>query len=199
MTVDPSATRPTLLLRVRDSADSNAWTEFAEIYAPLIHRFARRQGLQEQDAADLTQDVLLLVAKNIGKFDYDPKAGKFRNWLFRIARNRIINKHSEEKRHPQGSGDTDIGNLLSNLPGETDESSAIWDREYEQRMFEWAAEKIRKSVQPTTWQAFWQTAVDGKSAKEVADSLGITPATVYVYKGRVMAQIKEQIRLIGVQ
>ena len=74
------------------------------------------------------------------------------------------------------------------------EEAAWWDAEHERRLFAWAAEQVRPHVEPATWQAFWQTAVEGRPAKDVAAELGLNVASVYVAKGRVLARLKEVIR-----
>ena len=96
-------TRPSLLFRIRDAQDRQAWNQFVDIYAPLIHRFSKRSGLQDADAADLTQEVLQSVHDAIGRLDYDPGRGKFRSWLFTVARNRIKNFMKRQSRHPRGT------------------------------------------------------------------------------------------------
>ena len=79
MSVDPAAmqTRPSLLIRLRDVGDADAWRTFVTIYAPLVHRFGRRHGLQDADAADLTQDVLGEVCRAIRSFEYQPARDVF--------------------------------------------------------------------------------------------------------------------------
>src|SRR5689334_632321 len=84
-------TRASLLLRLRDPEDEAAWREFVELYAALVYNYARKQGLQDADAADLTQEVLRAVAGAVGRLDYDPRRGAFRNWLFTIVRNKLAN------------------------------------------------------------------------------------------------------------
>ena len=86
------ATRPSLLVRIRDARDREAWGQFVEVYAPLVYDMARRRGLQDADAADLTQDVLRSVAGAIGRLDYDPRRGTFRSWLFSVAQNTLIDR-----------------------------------------------------------------------------------------------------------
>src|SRR4029079_1988400 len=82
-------TRASLLLRIRDAQDHLAWTDFIDIYAPLIHAYSRNRGLQDADAADVTQEVLRAVAVHAERFDYDPARGSFRGWLFRVTLNKL--------------------------------------------------------------------------------------------------------------
>src|SRR5437588_1688494 len=93
------ATRASLLVRIRDAGDEEAWTEFVEIYAPLIYGFSRKRGLQDADAADLTQEILRTVAHSVHRLDYDPKRGTFRGWLFTVVRNRLSDFQSAQRRH----------------------------------------------------------------------------------------------------
>ena len=86
---DAPATRPSLLLRLRDLQDQQAWAQFVDVYAPLIYGYARKRGLQDADAADLTQACLRQVALGVGSLEYDPRRGTFRGWLFTIVRNRL--------------------------------------------------------------------------------------------------------------
>src|SRR5438094_7280967 len=103
---DPAITRPSLLLRVRDPRDKDAWREFVELYGPLVYRFARKRGLQDADAADLTQIVFQAVVPAIQRLDYDPRRGSFRGWLFAVVRNQLHNFLHRQGPTPPGSGDT---------------------------------------------------------------------------------------------
>src|SRR5438477_7512666 len=156
-------TRLSLLLRICDAKDSQAWTQFVDLYAPLVYGFARKHGLQDADAADLTQDVLRAVAGAIGKLNYDPRRGSFRGWFFTVVRNKLRNFLSARKRQDQGSGDTGVQNRLEAQPSPEEDEGDLWTQEYEQRVFAWAAEQVRSSFQDSTWQAFWRTAVEGQS------------------------------------
>jgi len=187
---ESAITRPSLLLRIRDTQDRRAWTEFVEIYAPLIHGYARKHGLQSADAADLTQEVLRCVAGAAGRLEYDPGRGSFRGWLFTIVRNRLRNFLAGQRRHRLEDG----GRPLEEWPAPEEDASALWDREYEQRLFVWAAAEVRRECQPETWRAFWLTAVEAKSGKEAARILGISQAAVYLAKRRVLTRLKEYVQ-----
>jgi RNA polymerase sigma factor (sigma-70 family) len=189
-------THASLLVRLRDPRDEQAWCEFTEIYGPLVYQLARYRGLQDADAQDLAQDVFRAVARKIDRFDLDPARGSFRAWLSRITRNLIINWLAAERRHPRGSGETDIERLLEAQPDTCGKESALFDTEYRHRLLNWAAERVRPSVSGQAWQAFWQTGVEGKPAEEVARSLGMSLGTIYQYKSRVVARIRREIEKV---
>ncbi len=188
-----ATTRPSLLARIRDPGDQQAWAEFVEIYAPLVYGFALKQGLQDADAADLTQEVLRAVARSVPRLEYDRSRGSFRGYLFTVVRNELRDFHSARQRHCPGSGDTDVQWRLEQQPARVEDDSALWEREYERQLFAWAVEQVRRDFQESTWQAFWLTSIQGKSGKEVADILGLSTAAVYLAKRRVMTRLKEQI------
>ena len=187
------ATRASLLVRIRDARDREAWGQFVEIYAPLVYDLARRRGLQDADAADLTQDVLRSVARAAPRFAYDPRRGSFRGWLFTVARNQLRKSALARKRQAPGCGGSDVQRMLEEQPAPAEEE-ALWDREYQARLFEWAAERVRPAFRLATWQAFWRTAVEGRDAAAVAKELGLSVGAVYIARSRVLARIKEQLR-----
>src|SRR5918911_4262586 len=95
-----------LLVRLRDPRDGPAWGEFVDLYAPLVYGYLRKQGLQDADAADLCQDVLAAVAGAVGRLEYDPAKGAFRNWLFTVVRRKLLNWRDSRKRRAHGTGDS---------------------------------------------------------------------------------------------
>jgi RNA polymerase sigma factor (sigma-70 family) len=193
------STQPSLLVRLRDHGDERAWSEFTEIYGPLVYQLARRRGLQEADAQDLVQDVFRTVARAIERFDPDPARGSFRAWLSRIAGNLIINALSAQRRHPRGSGDTEMQRLMEEQPETSETESALFEAEYRRRLLDWAAERARGVFSEPIWQAFWQAAVQGRPAKHVAESLGMSIGTVYQYKSRVVTRIRREIERVDAE
>jgi RNA polymerase sigma factor (sigma-70 family) len=196
MSETPS-TRVSLLIRLRDPADEAAWAEFTEIYGPLVHRLARRRGLQEADAQNLAQEVFTAVVRAIERYDPDPGRGSFRGWLSRIARNLIINLIEARRRHPQGSGDPDVHRLLEDRPDPAAEGSVVFDAEYRRRLLDWAADRVRGDFSDAAWRAFWLAGVEGKPPKEVAEALGMSVGTVYQYKSRAVVRIRREIERYG--
>jgi RNA polymerase sigma factor (sigma-70 family) len=188
------ATRLSLLLRLRDHQDHWAWAQFVEMYAPLIYRYVRKRGLQDADAADLTQACLRQVAAHIGSLEYDPQRGTFRGWLFTIVHHKLLDFRARPQGRIQGSGDSQIQRLLESQPAHEPNEASDWECDYRANLFTWAAEQVRPQVQETTWQAFWQTAVEGKPGKQVAKELGLTVAAVYVAKSRIMGRLRTLIR-----
>lgn len=186
-------TRASLLLRLRDPRNDVAWREFVDLYVPLVYNYARKQGLQDADAADLSQEVLRNVAAAVGRLDYDPQRGSFRNWLFTIVRRKLSNWRASPSHRMRGSGDPATQQLLEKcLTPETQESE--WHAEWEDRLFVWACEQVRPEVSDATWQAFWKSAIEGQPGKQVAKELGLSLAAVYGARSRVLARLRELVQ-----
>jgi RNA polymerase sigma-70 factor (ECF subfamily) len=185
-------TRVSLILRLGHAADAEAWQEFVEIYQPLVFRLALKKGLQPADARDLTQEVLLRVAKAVKQWNPNPEQGTFRGWISRITRNMVIDFFRNRQRLPVTSDETSIFKLVHSTP-QPSADTGLFDFEQERQIFAWAAEKIRPAFNTTTWDAFWATAVEQKTPEHVADALGISRGAVYVAKSRVMARLKQTV------
>jgi RNA polymerase sigma-70 factor (ECF subfamily) len=192
---DSPSTQLSLLVRIRDVQDEQAWAEFVDIYAPLVYGLARKHGLQDADAADVAQEVLRAVVKALPGFVFDPQRGSFRGWLFTIAYNELRKLARARRRQAQGTGDTTAQQLLEEQLT-PEEQSALWDQEYRQRLFAWAAQQVRPGFRPATWQAFWQTTVEGRDPGQVGAALGMSVGAVYIAKSRVLKRIKEQIEAL---
>jgi RNA polymerase sigma-70 factor (ECF subfamily) len=192
---EPPLTRITLLARIRDGKDTDAWREFVQIYGPVVYRFARNRGLQDADAADLMQDVLRSVARTAPRLEYDPARGTFRGWLYTVTRNKIYNFLSGQRHRPRASGDPDAQERLDAAPArDGDGPDAEWEREYQRQLSARAMDLVKGEFQPATWDAFWQTAVDGKPAADVGAALKMSPGAVYVAKSRVLARLREEVK-----
>ena len=192
--VEPPLTRASLLMRIRDAGDQEAWQQFVGLYAPVVYGFARKRGLQDADAADVMQDVLRSVSTAADKLNYDRGRGTFRGWLYTVSRNKVFN-FLEANRHKlgRGSGDTGARQRLEAVASPEWELAESWEGEYERSLAAVAMERVHGEVEPATWQAFWQTAVEGRSAREAGASLGMSAGAVYVARSRVLARIREEV------
>lgn len=184
-------TRASLLVRIRDGQDVEAWRQFVQAYSPVVYSFARKRGLQDADAADLMQEVLRSVAAAAGRLEYDPKRGAFRAWLFTVTRNKLYSFLDGRRRRVQGTGDSSAQQRLLDEP---DREQDAWDQEYDRNVFDWASRRVRGEFQDRTWQAFWRTAVDGASPAEVARELEMSPGAVYVAKSRVLSRLRDEVQ-----
>lgn len=186
----PPTTRASLIGRLSDPEDVVAWSEFVEIYAPLVYRLARRMGLQAADADDLVQEVLASVSRSIAKWLMRSDRGRFRAWLFRTARNAAINHLTRRRYRPLAVGGGQAVDQLSLIAVCDTDSVEI---EYQRELFRWASQRVHKQVAEPTWKAFWKTSIEGQPAAVVAHELEMTVGAVYIARSRVMARIRTYI------
>src|SRR5262245_21080931 len=151
---DALLTRASLLARLGDPEDRAAWRQFVELYGSLVYGFARRRGLQDADAADLTQDVFLAVSRAMGRWRYDRERGSFRGWLYGLTRNKVAAFLQGRQGQPVGSGDTDAHRRLAEEPCPDSGAEAEWEREFQRQLFRLAAARIQDGFAPSTWMAF---------------------------------------------
>ena len=187
------ATRASLLVRLRDGGDAGAWREFVHLYAPIIYGFARKRGLQDADAADLMQEVLRSVSLAAKRLEYDPARGSFRGWLFTVTRNKVFNFLESRSRRVLGSGDSRVQQRLEQQADSDGALSAEWEANYQRTMANQAMERVKGEFQAATWNAFIQTAVEGRTPAQVASRLGLSVGAVYVAKSRVIARLRQEI------
>jgi len=194
MTSDPSAasTSETLLNRVRSPLDQEAWNEFVERYGRRIYGWCRQWRLQEADAEDVTQDVLLRLARKMRRFTYDPSRS-FRGWLWMLTHHAWSDFLEDRKRPGAGSGDGEVTRALEQVEARDDLTRWL-DEEFTRALFEEASARVRLRVQPHTWEAFRLTAVEGKSGAEAAALLGMQVATVFVARSKVQKMLQDEVR-----
>ena len=189
---DPQGTKPSLLLRIRDAGDTLSWGEFTEVYAPLIRGYCLRRGLQDADAADVSQEVLSQVARSIGTFEYEPGRGRFRDWLGTVTRHKIVRFLEVKGRNVQaGWGD------LSAAEFATRGDDPEWSSAFHARVLESALVRIRDEFESTTWEAFERVWGGDRPAPEVARSLNMTIDAVYAAKSRVLRRLREEVLVLA--
>ena len=189
----PPETRLSLLARLHDPADEEAWNEFVGLYTPVIYRTALIIGLQDADALEIVQQVLVSVAKTIAERPHDPERAKFRTWLSVVTRNKTISLLRSQKNN-RGSGDSEHHRQLQALEDVSAESAeSILDREYQQELFRKVAKEIEAEFSSDTWRAFWLTTVDQLEISEVAKELGKQVGSIYAARSRVMRRLRERV------
>jgi RNA polymerase sigma-70 factor, ECF subfamily len=187
-----SGTSRSLLDRIRAN-EAAAWDRLVALYAPLVFHWCRRAGLQEEDSADVFQEVFQAVAAHIDGFRKNHAGDTLRGWLRTIARNKIHDHFRRRGREPTGAGGSDAQKRMAQIPTPMRPEEEDAEREAERRLFDRALESIRDEFEERTWQAFWLTAVDGGSAKDVGAELGMSPGAVRVAKSRVLQRLREEL------
>lgn len=192
--MDPT-TRPSLLLRMRNHRDGVAWGEFVAVYEPVVYRLARRRGLQDADAREVVQEVLLAVSTAIDRFD-PRRNGSFRGWLATVTRHATIDRLRRESRQIPPGGHSDVQYHVAELIGDEAASGEVdeFERERRQQLFRWAASEVRRRTSEVNWTAFWRSAVEGCPPAEVAADLRMDVGAVYVARCRAIDRIRRLVR-----
>jgi RNA polymerase sigma-70 factor (ECF subfamily) len=191
MTSAPT-TRASLLLRLVDAHDHEAWVEFVALYEPVVYRLLRQHGLQDVDARDVMQELFLAVSRSIDRWDTSRDRGTFRGWLRRVVRNLVINWLKSGQRRDVAGG-SDLHALLDRLPAADSQETIEFDREVRRALLHRAGQLVQSEVQPATWQAFWETSVAGLSPAAAAAKLGLSAGAVRVAKCRVLSRLKAAV------
>jgi RNA polymerase sigma-70 factor (ECF subfamily) len=187
-----SGTRITLLGRLRrDPSDQRAWGEFVEHYGSKIYGWCRKWNLQEADAEDVTQNVLLKLAQKLREFAYDPSRS-FRAWLKTLTRHALSDFLESRPRSGLGSGDSQVADMLQCLEAREDLVKHL-EAEFDRELLEEAMVRVRLRVAPQTWQAFALTAFEGLSGAQAAERIPMQVAQVFVAKRRVQKMLREEV------
>jgi RNA polymerase sigma-70 factor (ECF subfamily) len=189
---EASATSSSLLLRLR-AGDQAAWDRLLAVYAPLVWHWCRSSGLQEQDRADVVQDVFQAVSGRLDSFRRQPD-GSFRGWLRIITRHKVCDLLRRRRHEPPGAGGSEALRWLGQVatPEEVEEGSVI-DQADHRLIVRRILDLLRPEFGEQTWQAFWRTAVEGQPAVEAAQELGMSPGAVRVAKCRVLHRLRGEL------
>jgi RNA polymerase sigma factor (sigma-70 family) len=190
--VHDSGTRISLLGRLRkDPGDQAAWSELVAHYGGKIHAWCLRWGLQEADSQDVTQDVLLKLAKAMHDFHYDPSRS-FRAWLKTLTNHALSDFLESRPRSAQGSGDSQVLDMLHSVEARADLLQRL-EAEFDREVLEVAMTRVRLRVEPQTWAAFQLTAIEGLSGAEAGARIPMQVAQVFVAKRRVQKMLQEEV------
>jgi RNA polymerase sigma-70 factor (ECF subfamily) len=182
-----SETSASLLERLRDPMDEEAWSRFVRLYTPLLIYWGRKCGLQAEDAADLAQEVFAVLVRKLPEFSYDPQKS-FRAWLRTVT----LNQWRDRLRRRQAQPIPTPGRQMAEL-AVPDNIALLQEEEYRDHLVGQAMRLMRQDFEPATWKAFWEFAVEGRPAAEVAASLGMSSAGVYGAKFRVLQRLRQEL------
>ncbi len=180
-------TPESLLQKLRLPEAQQAWTRFVELYTPLLYCWCRRLGLQVPEAADLVQDVFVVLLQKLPDFTYDHRKS-FRAWLRTVTVNKWREKQRRRSELPFASLPADPVE-----PAGHADADLLDEKEYRQYVVRRALELIQADFQPTTWKACWEVVVAGRSAADVAAELGASVDVVYAAKSRVLRRLREEL------
>lgn len=186
-------TRASLIARLQSTGEDSAWRDFCGVYEAAVHGYARRKGLSEADAGDVTQEVLTAVFESVSRWRSDGKPASFRRWLFRITHNAVVTALNRRARGARATGETWERECLREVPSPGEGDRSEFDLEFRREAFRWAADRVAAAVNAATWQAFEQTALAGRPAEEVAAECGMSVGGVYTARCRVLARLKKEV------
>lgn len=188
-------TSATLLLRLRTNPqDDAAWDQFVDRYRPMIFSWCRGFCLQDADAEDVTQAVLLKLYKHVGSFQYDP-AQSFRHWLKTLTHHAWHDFITNPRRADAGTGDSKIMHVLGEVTARED-LIARMESAFDQELLDFAMARVQGRLEPKTWQAFQMMALEGRSGAEAAAALDMKIANVFAYRSKVQKLLQQEVRLL---
>ena len=182
-----ATTSPSLLDQMRNGASASVWNRFVQLYTPLLFYWVKRMGFERAEAADVVQEVLMLLLVRIPEFEYE-KDKSFRSWLRTVTMNkcRDLIRRDKARVHHETRRAIESPDADSN-------GSLFTDFEYRAAVARRALELLKPQFGEETWQAAWQSTVMNQSAKEISEQLGISVNAVYLAKGRVMKKLRQQL------
>lgn len=192
----PHTTNAELIFRLSDIEDQRAWSQFVEIYEPLILRTARQLGLDGNDARDATQEVLVHVARVVKKWHPQDRKGAFRGWLVRVARNQMLKLIERSTMLKVESGSENAQTLLTRQLTDDVARTDFFNVEFRKQVFMYVVTKIQSSFTQKTWQAFWRTYIDEQPLQRVAEELEISVGAIYVARSRVMSKLQSEVQAL---
>ena len=187
-----TGTQRSLIQRARNR-DADAWERLVALYAPLVFGWCRGWGLHREDAADVFQEVFQSIAVHLCEFRRDRSGDTFRGWLRTITRNKVNDLFRRREREPMAAGGSEARVLLDLVPQAMPTEAGQDDAQAEGQLLQRALEMIRTEFEPRTWEAFWQTAVEGRAAADVGADLGMSAGAVRVAKSRVLHRLRADL------
>ena len=185
-------TRPSLLASVQESKGQPTWREFFDRYAPAIYHVARLQGLAANDADDIVQQVMTSIVTHITEFHYDRDRGRFRDWVRRITKNKIVSM----RRGARPPVTLPEAALMDHMVDEHSIES-LWEHEWRLQDLHYCVDQVAAEVSPRRMRAFRMYVLEGVSAAETARRLEMDVGYVYVTRNQIMGRIRRRMRVLN--
>ena len=173
------------------SMDPTAWSRLVTTFGPIVYRWCRSSGVRESDAPDIVQEVFAAVARSIAGFQRERTQGSFRSWLATITRNKVRDHFRRQAKSQLAEGGTEALMYLQQFAEELD--STICAETAEASIVRLVLGQVEAEFEPGTWRAFWLTTIENRKAADVATELGISAASVYQAKSRVLRRLRGRL------
>ncbi|MBM83614.1 MAG: hypothetical protein CMJ78_23900 [Planctomycetaceae bacterium] len=184
-----SNTSASLLQQARDQ-DQRAWRQLVELYGPLVQRWCKQSGLHDDDTADVFQETFRAVARGLDDYTPQKSVGSFRSWLRSIVRSKVADHFRRRRKQPVGRGGTDAQLYMDNIADPLEDDDPQEAEDDHKQIVQRAMELIRPDYSERNWQSFWQVAVEGETAVEVAERLEIDPQVVRQANYRIRRRLR---------
>jgi RNA polymerase sigma-70 factor, ECF subfamily len=171
--------------------DASEWRRLRDIYSPMIHGWLSRLPYLQQEVDDLTQEVLVVLFRELPSFERR-RDGSFRAWLRQITVNRMRAFSRTRRKQPLSMGGPETDQLLAQLADTTSDLARQWDQDHDKHVIHKLLAVVEGDFEPGTWQAFSRFALEGQSAAQVAEELGMTESAVVQAKFRILKRLREE-------
>lgn len=175
-----------MLLQLRNRDDSIAWSRFARLYTPLLDHWIGQFGFNESDRSDLVQEVFVVLLGKVSSFQYDAEQS-FRGWLRTIT----VNKCRDFARRRKRKTEPMLLELIEKAAA--DDTELLTEKEYREFVSREALKWMKVHFSETTWRACWEHVAQGRSARDVAEELGVSENAVYLARGRVLSRLRQEL------
>ena len=211
MSDEPSSirTRPSLLGRLQAGDDAQSWEEFYRIYGKLVRDFALQAGLSATEADEVVQETVIATSRHLPEYHYDPKKCRFKTWLLNQTSWRIKDQLKKRRRQSsfiqasasrQADDETSGTATINRVPDPAAlDLETVFETQWQRSLYAGALERVKGKFSLKQFQIFDLVVTQEWPAADVAKSLGVSLANVYVTRHRISAAIKKETRRLESQ
>ncbi len=182
-------TSQSLLLRLRDYRNADAWSQFNQLYGPFIEGWLIRRGVPRDISEDVRQEVMTKVVQEISAFSHNGRTGAFRKWLKQITHFRLRTT-LRQRWKIENQVQQEYSDLVDQLGADDSAMSRLWDAEHDAYLVQRILEMVQRDFTPQTIQIFQRVVLDAEDAQSIASDLQITVNAVRIAQSRVLAALR---------